>query len=344
MPLALSGALVLPQASCRRCERTINREIETRLLSEEWGHFRAKYGLPTRRPKSRAKTVSLGCRTGGRIKVPANEYTAPVPLYRFDTARILSGSQPIPNSEAWTIAVLSDGDEEVFGVGGQNDLINQRGVGEVNLEEFEISHTKDEINWDGFEEELVEEGLLDICRPFMETARRSRRGQVVDHGPTEVHVDAAVQSLERELATPEFLEALELEETLPPPEQIEASNRHVVENAATVSPTFAVSLTDMTIRVYIDTIGSPNDPYFVNKDIDGATLAIVVNKQHPHWQMLEGENSITNYLRHCVYDGVAEHRATRLNRVGSDSVKRLKDIYLRVPFEVLQGDGEPDEE
>ena len=234
--------------------------------------------------------------------------------------------------------------EKVFGVGGRNDLINQRVVGEVNLEEFEISHTKDEINWDGFEEELVEEGLLDICRPFMETARKSRRGQVVDHGPTEVHVDAAVQSLERELATPEFLEALELEEALPPPEQIEASNRHVVENAATVSPTFAVSLTDMTIRVYIDTIGSPNDPYFVNEDIDGATLAIVVNKQHPHWQMLEGENSITNYLRHCVYDGVAEHRATRLNRVGSDSVKRLKDIYLRVPFEVLQGDGEPDEE
>ena len=114
VPLALNGGLVLPEASCRHCERTINREIENRLLSEEYAHFRAKYGLPTRRPKSRAKTVSLGCRTGGRIKVPANEYTAPVPLYRFATARILSGSQPIPNSQAWTIpAVLSDGDEEV---------------------------------------------------------------------------------------------------------------------------------------------------------------------------------------------------------------------------------------
>ena len=172
----------------------------------------------------------------------------------------------------------------------------------------------------------------------METARKSRKGQAVEHGPTNVQVDAAIQSLEKELATPEFLEALELEEMLPPLEQIEASNQHVVQNAATVDPTFVVALQDMTIRVYIDTIGSPNDPYFVNEDIDQSTLAIVVNKQHPHWRMLEGENSVVNYLRHCVYDGVAEHRATRLNRIESDSVKRLKDNYLRVPFELLQGD------
>ena len=113
VPLALNGGLVLPEASCRHCERIINREIENLLLSEEWGSFRAKYGLPTRRPKRRAKTVSLGSRVGGRILVPVNEYTAPVPLYRFATARILSGQQPIPNSNAWTIDILSDGDEEV---------------------------------------------------------------------------------------------------------------------------------------------------------------------------------------------------------------------------------------
>ena len=39
-------------------------------------------------------------------------------------------------------------------------------VGEVNLEDFEVSHTKDEINWDGLEEELVEEGLLKECKAF----------------------------------------------------------------------------------------------------------------------------------------------------------------------------------
>ena len=113
--------------------------------------------------------------------------------------------------------------EKVFGVGGRNDLINQRVVGEVNLEDFEVSHTKDEINWDGMEEELVEDGLLNECKSFMETARKARRGQAVDHGPSDVQVDAAVQALEEELSTPEFLEAMMLETALPPLDQIQAS-------------------------------------------------------------------------------------------------------------------------
>ena len=227
--------------------------------------------------------------------------------------------------------------EKVFGIGGRNDLINQRVVGEVNLEEFEVSHTKDEINWDGLEEELVEEGLLKACKQFMETARKARRVEPGDHGPSDVQVDSAVQALEEELSTPEFLDALGLEDMLPPLDQIEASNKHVVENATTVDPAFVVALNDMTIHVYIDTIGSPNDPYFVNENIDNGNLAVVVNRQHPHWRMLEGENAVVNYLRHCVYDGVAEHRAARISRIESDSVKRLKDNYLRVSFEILQG-------
>ena len=230
--------------------------------------------------------------------------------------------------------------EKVFGVGGRNDLINQRVVGEVNLEDFEVSHTKDEINWDGLEEELVEKGLVNECKPFMETARKARRGRAVDHGPTDIQVDAAVQALEEELSTPEFLEAMMLEAALPPLDQIEASNQYVFENASKTDPTFVVTLVDMTIKVYIDTIGSPNDPYFVNENTDEQNLAIVVNRQHPHWRMLEGENSVVNFLRHCVYDGVAEYRATRISRLESDSVKRLKDIYLRVAFELLQSTGE----
>ena len=113
VPLALNGALILPEASCRQCERTINKEIENRLLTEEYARFRAKHGLPTRRPKDRKKTVRLPSINGGWIKVPASEYTAPVPLYQFETARILSGALPVPNSHAWTIAILGGGEEEV---------------------------------------------------------------------------------------------------------------------------------------------------------------------------------------------------------------------------------------
>lgn len=113
VPLALNGTLILPESSCRQCERGINKEIENRLLTEEYARFRAKHGLPTRRPRNRKKMVKLPSVTGGWIKVPATEYTAPVPIYRFKAARILSGAPPVPNSHAWTMKILGGGDEEV---------------------------------------------------------------------------------------------------------------------------------------------------------------------------------------------------------------------------------------
>lgn len=231
--------------------------------------------------------------------------------------------------------------QKVYGEGGRNDLINQRLVGEINLEDFEVSHTKDAINWYGDEEDQVEEGLKAACSQYMETARKARGGEAPGHGPRPLHVAAAVQTLETELSTPEFVDMLEIEDAVPPIEQIEASKDQVVENATTGEAAFAVRIGAMTLRVYLDDLGSLNDPYFINQEVGESEVIVVVNVKHPHWSMLEGENSVTNYLRHCVYDAVAEHRAGRLRRqLESDTVKRLKDQYLRLAFEILQSDDE----
>ena len=139
--------------------------------------------------------------------------------------------------------------EKIFGPGGRNDLINQRVVGEINLEDFEVSHTKDEINWDGFEEEFVEQGLFAECKAFMDTARK-RRVEDAEHGPTDVQVDAAVRTVEEEMARPEFLGALVLEKTLPPAEQLEANEQHVIEHAKASEPTFRVRMSDMQVDGY----------------------------------------------------------------------------------------------
>lgn len=232
--------------------------------------------------------------------------------------------------------------EKVFGAGGRNDLINQRLVGEVNLEDFEVSHTKDDINWHGDEEESVEAGLLEECRGYMEAARKHRHGQAQGHGPEQVHIDAAVQKLHAELVAPGFLDKLTLEDALPPPEQVHANNEQVVKNAAKADPSFTANLAGTKVIVYLDGVGSPNDPYIVNQDVSDQEIVVVVNIQHPHWSMLEGENAVINYLRHCVYDAIAEHKAVRKTRLNPETIKLLKDQYLRVAFELLQDESKED--
>ena len=227
--------------------------------------------------------------------------------------------------------------EAIFGTGGRNDLINQRLVGEVNLEEFEVSHTKDEINWHLDEEEAVEKGLKEACAIYTDAARKARKG-TLEQGPTQPQVDAAVKTLEEELASPEFIEKLSLEDVMPSAEAVDQANENVLNTATSNSPSFVANISDIAVKVYLDAHLSSNDPYFVNDSKPGNEVLVVVNSHHPHWQMLEGENAVTNYLRHCVYDAIAEDRATRKDRMSSDTIKLLKDGYLRVPFEIIQSD------
>jgi hypothetical protein len=228
--------------------------------------------------------------------------------------------------------------EKIFGKGGSNDLINQRLVGEVNLEDFEVSHTKDEINWCGDEEDQVEAGLFDACKDYRAAAQKARKADTMDHGPSQVQVDAAIKTLEEELSTPMLLDKLALEDAIPPRDQVTAANSSVVRKASQSEPTIKAKVADVTISVFIDTNLSHYDPYLVVEAKSPNELLIVVSRAHPHWSMLEGENAIVNYLKHCVYDGIAEHRASVISRVDSETIKLLKDKYLRVAFERLQED------
>lgn len=113
VPFAFGGNLILPESSCRECERVINREIESPILSQEWGDFRAARNFPTRRRKSRTKYKKLRRKNGSFFKMQISDYSAPTPLYLFSEARIFEGIPAGMDEQRWTLKFLSDGDEEM---------------------------------------------------------------------------------------------------------------------------------------------------------------------------------------------------------------------------------------
>ena len=226
--------------------------------------------------------------------------------------------------------------EEIFGSGGRNDLINQRLVGEINLENFEVSHTKDEINWRGDEEELVEKELRKECKEYMEAARKHRRGEYLEGGPQQIHIDSAMRDIEEELVSPEFVEQLTLSKAIPSIEQIKQAKDSVIGNVSSEEANITAKVGGITVKLYLGETLSPNDPYYTNEGKNDGEVIVVVNTRHPHWKMLDGENAILNFLRHCIYDAIAEDCAERKDRLESDTIKLLKDHYLRVSFQILQ--------
>jgi hypothetical protein len=68
--------------------------------------------------------------------------------------------------------------EGLFGSSGEGlttSLASQRLVGEVHLDDFSVSHTKDSIKWEGNQEELLTDELSKTFEDFKRTAARFRK-------------------------------------------------------------------------------------------------------------------------------------------------------------------------
>jgi hypothetical protein len=215
-----------------------------------------------------------------------------------------------------------------------DDLVNQRLIGEIHLDEFDVSHTKDDILWLGDEEEKVEEGLWTHCCDYREVALKRRKGTEDERGPSDTEIDVAVDELKRELTSPEMVDRISIIE-VPPEEVIGEALKKITSVVLNRDTTFHAEISDLKIKGYIESDMSPHDPYVIVDSTGRAEIIIIVNTAHPHWNQLKGSDGVLNYLRHCTYDVIAEWQARqKASRIDPDTIKILKDNRLRVPFEI----------
>lgn len=218
---------------------------------------------------------------------------------------------------------------------GSNDLVNQRLFGEVHLDDFEVSHTKDAIEWMGDEEEQVENGLAKASESYRQSAKdlHYRKGHQEERGPSDLETQVAVEELQKELESPEMVDAIQISVSLPE-QVIEQTVSTLAATVADRHETFRAKIADLAVFLYL-VDWSPNDPYIVTETADPNKVVIIVNTAHPHWLELKGSDGVLNYLRHCTYDGIAEWQASRKSgRIDPNTIKMYKDRLLRVPLEI----------
>ena len=58
---------------------------------------------------------------------------------------------------------------------------------------------------------------------------------------------------------------------------------------------------------------------------------MIINGLHPYYSSIESSDAIDECIRQYIYDSIAEYKVSKLQgRVNPDSVRRLKNDYLRV--------------
>ncbi|MDY0143612.1 MAG: ATP-binding protein [Bacteroidales bacterium] len=227
---------------------------------------------------------------------------------------------------------------EIFGEqeGGRNDLVNQRLIGEIFTDGFDVSHTKDQILWSGEQEEELENKLKQEVSELVRIAltRRVRElTNVSDVKTIEVALGNLHYEMESQVAS-DLMENIEI----PPEMALEKANSYLLEAVVNrISEPVIIKLGSLLVKLYTDEDLSSFDPYVISDSAlvqEGRQeLVVVFNPNHPHWQEIKDDNGVLVFLRHVVYDGVSEWKAwNKTGSIGHDTVKFIKDNLLRIPF------------
>lgn len=217
--------------------------------------------------------------------------------------------------------------EKVFGYDAPNDLRNQRLVGEIHLDQFAISHTKDEILWEDEEEIQIQDYLSSEFAAYIEISQARKGGTKSTGGPSQAEIALGVSELREHMMSAAFVDALQLQE-VPPDEVVTASNKHLIESSKSDAPILSFSVGKVPVQLFLNSKASPNDPYF-SSDFPSDQVLVSVNTQHIHFTRIAGGPAgVRNYLMECMYDALAEWKAMRAANLKHDTIKYLKNGLL----------------
>jgi hypothetical protein len=221
---------------------------------------------------------------------------------------------------------------------GSNDLVNQRVVGELFLNQFSVSHTKDKIVWEDDEENQLDIKLGDFCKEARELALTLRFNKEPNDYLAKFK-EEAVTTLVSELKSSEITNYVKTVQ--PYPEKIIAASfsksSKLIKEESQPALEATIGTDGDTIHVIVFfSEKSEFEPYVLTETtIEENKVIVIINMLHPHVQEMTSADSLTNFIRHCIYDGVAEWKALKLRgSIQPFTVKFLKDGLLRIPFEI----------
>lgn len=231
--------------------------------------------------------------------------------------------------------------DSIFGrEGGSNSLVNQRLVGEVVLDGFHVTHTKDGIVWDDDDEQIFGEKLAEVSLEYKRIAqsKRSNSQPVVSEGMSKIAISQLQQRLERDdiANTLQIYTPQDLTELI-------RGEQSVAKKGQNGKTLMSMKLGEHTIRLVIaHEEFSENDKYMM-LDKPGNDLEIIINGQHPIFRLCDNADQLYMFLVLCIYDAVSEYKISLISaNVEPVMFRDIKDKLLRLPMSQFE-DVQPQE-
>lgn len=218
---------------------------------------------------------------------------------------------------------------------GSNTLVAQRLIGEIILDGFDVSHTKDAILFRGTEEEELEKFLAEKTEKLKAFATSMRKGQRGTPWSRE-RVAELLEGMKQEFGSPELKDVV-TEAVLPPLSVITDTNQKQIAALDSADMLWSLDVgAGITVRIFLQD-RSANDPHLTIASDSGNALNVVINQQHPYYLEIDSTERADELIRQYIYDAVAEFRVfQRIASQQPDAIRRFKDQLLRAKITRLQ--------
>ena len=219
---------------------------------------------------------------------------------------------------------------------GANNLVAQRLTGLLELDDFEVSHTKDAILFQENEEDELEKWLAVQVQDYVDYATR-RRSQPPSTRWAPARLQSFLEATGKELSSPEMRDKLSTALLPPPDVTVKKNSDAAQELAESEKLTTLPVLPDLRIVVSFQE-RSENDPYVrISAGAEAGVIHIILNATHTYYGELEADDIREEVVRQFIYDALAEYRVSKLmSSLNPNSVRRMKDELLRVSSEIVE--------
>jgi len=211
---------------------------------------------------------------------------------------------------------------------GANNLIAQRLTGVIELDGFDVSHTKDAFLFRDDEQDQLEAMLFELTKDYRDYAAR-RRGDGKRGKPwSRDKVKELIEGMRDEFTTNEIKDAAA--DVLPPLDTILDNNKKQVESLDDDEEAVSIEvLPDLRISVALQE-RSENDPYVtITTGAQVGVLHVIINNLHPYYGDIDSPDAKEECLRQYIYDAIAEYQVSKLfGQINPDAVRRKKDSLL----------------
>ncbi len=224
--------------------------------------------------------------------------------------------------------------EEIFG-DARNDLLNQRIAGELFVDAFSASHTKDAVDWDDDEEEVLGKHLKEHAAEYG-LLREAKRKVTAGHESHEDQLETA--EARSKLSTQ--LNASKVHDTIvlldvPKPELAQLSTEVLIDASESSEPVVTWGIGPNRVARLYELDLSPNDPYYEYEVMEDGDLRVVINGNHPAAELLSSAEAKLAHYHHVTLDAVAEWKCDQQHEVlNPSSIRLMKDHLFRAISEI----------